>query len=192
MDMQKFASNSKYLSAEDLRGQAVGVVIERVTEETLGGDRGDEQKGVVWFQGKLKGWALNVTNNRVLTDTFGFNSDMWLGRRIELYPTTTDYAGKIVDCIRVRIPAPETAAPLPAAQPQVPPPNAFSNSAPPAQAAPLTGAAPAQQPAVPPSGAFTGAAPATAPAAQQPPPKDEIPFALLISAALSFVGTLVA
>ena len=120
MDMQKFSSNSTYLKAGDLRGNAVGVTIQSVTEETIGTGAEAEQKAVVRFLGKEKGLVLNVTNNNVLSDTFGFNSDIWIGKRIEIFPTTTDFAGKIVDCLRVRIPAPETAVPLPGPQPQVP------------------------------------------------------------------------
>ncbi len=34
----------------------------------------------------------------------GDDTDDWPGHRLELYPTTTELKGKVVDCIRIRAP----------------------------------------------------------------------------------------
>jgi hypothetical protein len=33
------------------------------------------------------------------------DTEKWPGHKVELYPTTTEMKGKIVDCIRIRAPA---------------------------------------------------------------------------------------
>jgi len=130
MDARQFLGSSNYLKAADLQGQTVPVTIKDVSEETVGESGKSEQKLVVHFINKEKALVLNVTNTNTIAEIYGFETMAWTGRTIELFPTTTDYQGKLVDCIRIRIPQAAQAVPLNVGPPAVPPPNEFSSAAP--------------------------------------------------------------
>ena len=55
---------SNYLKAADLRGGRVTVAIDSVVIENIG----DEDKPIVYFQGKEKGLVLNKTNANMVRD----------------------------------------------------------------------------------------------------------------------------
>ena len=90
---------SKYLKYSDLQGRRITVTIARVDIETIG----KQQKPVVYFTGKTKGFVLNVTNARVIAEEAGGDEEMdnWTGLQIVLYPTKVDFQGGRVDAIRV-------------------------------------------------------------------------------------------
>lgn len=94
---------SQYLKASDLQGQTVRVTIERIVMETLDG----EDKPVVYFAGKKKGFVLNRVNSYTLADALGPETDGWIGKQIKLRPEKTQYQGKQVDCLRVHFDAPD-------------------------------------------------------------------------------------
>jgi hypothetical protein len=110
---------SKYIKCSDLQGRAAPVKIRDVQFEMIGGDSGD-RKAVLYFVGKEKGLVLNKTNANVISDMYGYETDDWVGKPIELFPTKTDYAGKRVDAIRVRE---VSAPPMQAARDQHAPSN---------------------------------------------------------------------
>lgn len=89
-----------YLKADDLQQREVTCVIDTVQLEEVG----SEQKPVVYFTGKKAGLVLNKTNCNTIAAVYGDESDEWHGRPVILYPTTTDFQGKRVECIRVRVP----------------------------------------------------------------------------------------
>ena len=93
---------SDYLKASDLNGHSVKVTIAR----TEFGKIGSDEKWIVFFAGKQRGLALNKTNGSVLAEAFGDEMDNWVGREIEIYPDKTQYEGRLVACLRVRVPAP--------------------------------------------------------------------------------------
>lgn len=123
----------RYLSAGDLKGQQVSVVIEQVELEKIG----DEEKLVVYFRGKKKGFVLNVTNQGSLTMLLGDDvDDQWIGATITLYATTTRYMNKAVPCVRVMEPHQmPRGATVPTQAPIAPPPTQPPEQ-PPAQPAP--------------------------------------------------------
>jgi hypothetical protein len=98
---------SKYLHAQDLT-QPKKLRIKSVTEELLGQGANQEKKPVVWLDNHKKGLVLNKTNLRELWKAFGDEMSGWAGKIIEVYPTQTDFGGKTVGALRVRIPPPKT------------------------------------------------------------------------------------
>lgn len=93
--------SSKYLNASDLRGRDVTVTIERVEVEKM--PNSGEKKPALYFRGKDKGLLVNKTNFNTIAGVLGADdTDDWEGKQITLYPTETDFQGKMVDCIRVR------------------------------------------------------------------------------------------
>jgi hypothetical protein len=100
---------SKYLNAGDLT-QEKALRIKEVTVEMVRSGPAQEQKPVVWFTNHKKGLVLNKTNNRTLRGSFGDDMEKWAGKVVNVYPTQTDYGGKTVGALRVRIPPPKQAA----------------------------------------------------------------------------------
>lgn len=103
MDVRKLF-DKEYLYAYDLEGKDVTVVIESVKGGTLVGTGGkSNKKPVLRFKGKEKALALNITNARVIAALYGgFDAELWIGKAVTLYPTTTTFGAQTVDCIRVR------------------------------------------------------------------------------------------
>ena len=91
---------SSFLKAADLQGRCVDVTIENVTIEKLG----EDSKPVVHFMGKEMGLALNKINSNAIAMMYSSETNNWTGQVISIYPTETEFAGKIVPCIRVKAP----------------------------------------------------------------------------------------
>lgn len=93
---------SKYLRAADLRGSQPILTIDRVEMESIA--EGEPQKPVLYFQGKEKGVVLNKTNANTLQTFYGDEMDDWRGETVQVYSVKTDFQGKQVDAIRMKIP----------------------------------------------------------------------------------------
>ncbi len=97
----------KFLKAADLNGNPVKATIERVElQDVAGQGKEHDYKPVLFFQGKQKGLVLNKTNAQAIVGAYGEDTEAWRGKELEIYPDKTPFQGKIVDCIRVRIPVP--------------------------------------------------------------------------------------
>lgn len=90
----------KYIKASDLQGRDVPVVITAVEFEKVG----DGSKPVVYFRNRDRGLVLNKTNARTIAEIYGDETEDWISKEITLWPTRTDYAGKMMPCIRIRYP----------------------------------------------------------------------------------------
>ena len=100
----------EWLFAFDLQGKDVTLTIDRVEAGNVTGTGGKKtRKPVVHFrEGKeKKPLALAVTNCKAIAGLYGNDVEQWVGKRITLYPTTTTFAGEVVECIRVRPVKPE-------------------------------------------------------------------------------------
>ena len=92
---------SNYLKASDLGDKAPLVTIDRIEFESIGRDK--EMKPVIYFQGKEKGVVLNKTNAKKIAELLGSkDTDDWTGCQIRLYASQTEFAGEMVDCIRIK------------------------------------------------------------------------------------------
>lgn len=114
---------SNYIKCSDLKDRPVRVKMNYIKME----DIGDDHKPVLYFIGKEKGMVLNKTNANVIAMMFGDDTDNWAGGEVELFPTETDFQGKRVDAIRVRMPSRQVdqadrIAPNARARQQEPPP----------------------------------------------------------------------
>lgn len=121
--MAKFSEmyGGTFLTAADLpAGREISLMVDHVQPEKLE----DAVKLVVYFVGKTKGLVLNKTNGSVLASAYGDETDVWTGKTVVLFRTQTMFGGKMVDALRLRIPASDkvplspTMAPLPPVQPQ--------------------------------------------------------------------------
>jgi hypothetical protein len=102
---------SKYVKASDLQGREVTVVIARAEIEKLG----DDNKLVIYFQGRNKGLVTNRTNADRIAYLYGTNTDSWMGKEIILYVDLVSFQGRTVEAIRIK-PPPQRAAPARPAQ----------------------------------------------------------------------------
>ena len=89
---------SEYLKAADLQGREVEVKMSFVDMQEVD----NEMKPILRFQGKDRGLVLNKTNANTITDLYGDETEAWEGKPIILFPTTTDFQGRSVKCIRVK------------------------------------------------------------------------------------------
>lgn len=107
----------EYMFAFDLQGKDVTVTIDRVTagELTALGGRKSRKPLCYFREGReKKPLALNATNCKAIAAMYGNDTADWVGKRITIYPTTTQMAGETVECIRVRPGVPTgKAAPAP-------------------------------------------------------------------------------
>jgi hypothetical protein len=106
---------SKYVTAGDLQGRDVPVQIGRVEIEEVGDD--EDQRPVMYFTGMKKGMVLNKTNATTISGLYTEETNNWIGKGIVIYPSTTNYGGKEVDCIRVRKTPPSSQVVAPPAPP---------------------------------------------------------------------------
>lgn len=94
---------SDMLFAHDLKGCEVTVEIEKVWAGELTGEAGRKsKKPFVKFKDHEKRLAINKTNGKTLKKLYGADTDRWIGKLVTLYPTTTNFGGETVDCIRIK------------------------------------------------------------------------------------------
>ncbi len=91
---------SKYVAAGDLSGREVPVDIARISSESMSEG---ESRPVLYFAGMQKGMVLNRTNAKRIEAVHGSETNNWIGARIVLYPSETEFRGDTVPCIRVRV-----------------------------------------------------------------------------------------
>lgn len=100
-----------YISSFHLQGRDWTVEIVRVKGGELNNGKSKTKKPIVYFKGTDKGLALNITNAKTIAQLYGgFDTDLWIGKKITLYPTTTSFGSQTVDCIRIRPKKPAGAA----------------------------------------------------------------------------------
>ena len=88
-----------HLEAGELDGDTV-VTIERVDFDVVGEEK--EKRGVIFYRGVTRSHVLNRTNLKRIIALHGADTDDWIGKEITLYPSETDFGGRVVACIRVR------------------------------------------------------------------------------------------
>lgn len=117
MPNYKTAFPSKYLKAEDLGTTRPTGTIISVGLELVGNGADQAQKLVAHFaEAGLKPLVLNKINSETIADLAGDEDyEGWVGARVQLYATTTEFQGKRVPCVRL------CAAPARPAQRVVPP-----------------------------------------------------------------------
>lgn len=109
MKVTEFYQNeSKWLKAADLQGRKHRVVISGLEVVEFSEKNGKKEKKVgLTLEGKQRGLMLNKTNAQVIAKQHGDDMEKWPGKEINIYPTTTDFGGEMVDCIRVEQVIPE-------------------------------------------------------------------------------------
>jgi hypothetical protein len=91
---------SRYLKAGDVDDIQMPLVISHVEVAEM---QDGARKPVVFFEGMEKGLVLNKTNSNVIAAAYGDDTDDWPHHQVHLMSVPTEYQGKTVDAIRVRV-----------------------------------------------------------------------------------------
>jgi hypothetical protein len=95
---------SKYLSAADLGDKKIRTRIAKIRKETMRQQSGAERpKFVLYFTTLDKPMVLNATNKIALVDALGTVPANWVDADIGLYTENTQFAGKPVKGLRLRV-----------------------------------------------------------------------------------------
>ncbi len=88
-------TESKYLNAKTA-GQLNGktLVIYEVKAEMVGRDEDQQLKLVIGFEGVEKTCIINRTNNEILTEAYGDETDNWKGKKVILKLVNVNFKGK--------------------------------------------------------------------------------------------------
>lgn len=98
------------LYAHELAGKDVTLTIKKAYPDDVVGEQGRKtRKPVLEFvePKSKKRLVLNKTNGKTVARLYGTDARLWEGKRITLYPTTTQLGGETVECIRIRPVAPD-------------------------------------------------------------------------------------
>lgn len=95
---------SKWLTAADLNNKEHVLTIQDVQMQEVGSNPVDNCP-CVYFQGAAKALVLNKTNGNTIVGQHGDDTTGWVGKQITIYPTQTEFGGKMVPCIRVKLAA---------------------------------------------------------------------------------------
>lgn len=93
---------SNRIKCSDLKGQDVTLKIRDYEIVEMGEGETEFQKLELGFHGQKKRFLLNITNQTTIAMMYGLDSDDWIDKDITVYPSETEFAGKMVDCIRIR------------------------------------------------------------------------------------------
>jgi len=93
---------SRFLEAAELEGQELTLTMSHY-ETGVPVGRENEPCTVVYFkETDGRGMVLNVTNGRRIAAKHGTELDKWAGCEITIGPSTCDFQGQTVECIRVK------------------------------------------------------------------------------------------
>lgn len=106
---------SRYLSKEDVP-QPVRAIIVSVVKEGIKTEKGTESRPVMHFQGASKPMILNTTNWGICEESYGEDSDAWIGKPVWIYTDpNVMFAGRKIGGLRFKIA--KTAHPIAAVVP---------------------------------------------------------------------------
>jgi hypothetical protein len=103
---------SKYLKASDVPDDGdLVLTIREVNMEDVGQGEDRERKPVVYFGEIDKGLVLNKTNSNAIQSLYGPNTEDWEMKKIAIFATEVDFAGKQTLALRVRLKPPKVGKP---------------------------------------------------------------------------------
>lgn len=113
--------DSDFIGVWSLDGSDKTVTITRVEAGSVGGQKGKkkDRKAILHFREFGQPMACNVTNAKTIAGMYGPDVSKWAGKKVTLFPTTTNFGGETVECIRIRptVPRGESSGPQPDREP---------------------------------------------------------------------------
>lgn len=111
---------SKFFRADD-SDLPSRLTIAGASLESLGQGTDAKNRLVLSFRQDDRRFAVNATNWDTIAEEFGDDTDLWMGKTIELYRDKTTYKGERVACIRVHAVKAATAKARPVETDELPP-----------------------------------------------------------------------
>lgn len=101
--------NPDYLGAYSLEpGKDMILTVKSVGREEITGTGGKKEEcPVCRWQEDQKPMVLNVVNMKTIAKMYGSDTDGWIGKRVQIYASTTKFGGDTVECLRIRKDPPE-------------------------------------------------------------------------------------
>jgi hypothetical protein len=94
---------SHYLKAMDVEGGKTFTIQDVSMQEFKSRDGQTEMKPIVFFKEDKRGLVLNKTNSKLIARVLeSDDTDDWAGKAITLYSAEVEFAGDLVDSIRVK------------------------------------------------------------------------------------------
>ncbi len=104
---------TRFITAGDLNGKSFVLTIKAFTlEEMQSHDNQKVVKPCLWFVGAQRGMVLNRTNSMIVAQLYGYETDLWLGKSVEIYATKVRAFGSMQDALRIRERIPAQAKPV--------------------------------------------------------------------------------
>lgn len=103
--------DSKVLRVWHLAGAEKTLTIEKVKVLTTEMSGEKKKQPELCFKGIKLPFALNKTNAATIAQLYGNAPRDWIGKRVTLYPTTTQFGRNTVDCVRVKPEKPKGKSP---------------------------------------------------------------------------------
>ena len=101
MDVSSFLGGN-FLSQVDLQQPVQLWTIGKVDQQLVGqGQTADQRVCVTFAEFPSKPLALNKTNLKRVAELYTVDANAWIGRQVQVYRTTTDFAGRTTLCVRV-------------------------------------------------------------------------------------------
>jgi hypothetical protein len=124
---------SKYLGAVDVGDKKIRTRISKIRKEMMQqGGKPERAKFVLYFATLEKPMVLNATNKNMLVEKLGKNPANWIGADVGIFAENTQFAGKPVKGLRLRVLSPPKAAAKTVPAPKKPKPkSATTEEAPP-------------------------------------------------------------
>lgn len=97
--------NPDYIGAYELdNGQELILTIKSVKPEMVTGERGKKEELLVArFYENVKPMILNKTNCKTIQKIYKTpNIEDWIGKKIQIFATTTPFGSEVVECLRIR------------------------------------------------------------------------------------------
>ena len=96
--------DKNFIGAWDLAKGDATLTIDKVTQGALPkqGTSKIDKRPIVHFKGTPKTLVLNVTNGKAIAGMYGPIIEQWVGKRISVFATTTQFGSNTVECVRVR------------------------------------------------------------------------------------------
>lgn len=95
-----YGSGGNFLNAAIVKGEKLMGKDLKIEDIQIQNIR-DKEKLVATFSGHDKVLVINVTNAKILAESFGDDYMDWVGKTLRLLVTKTDFQGELVDSIQV-------------------------------------------------------------------------------------------
>ncbi len=99
----------EWLKPEDVKPEAELVFVDAGAPGEIPAEEGKPAKKtfeitVEFKDGQKRKWTMNMTSQRAVSQTYGKNTDTWIGKKVTAYTSPQNVRGTMKDVIYARVP----------------------------------------------------------------------------------------